>query len=65
MRSLVFLVANNINFIEIVDSSADFYDNSMNKRILQRRFLFGNSILIIIPVIITPLICLFLFVRKK
>jgi hypothetical protein len=56
---------NNINFIENVDSSPDFSDVSINKRILQRRFLFGFSILIIILVIITPLVCLFLFVRKK
>jgi hypothetical protein len=56
---------NNINFTEIVDSSADFSDDSANKRILQRRFLFSFSILIIILVIITPFVCLFLFVRKK
>jgi hypothetical protein len=57
--------AKNISFIEIVDSFTDFSDDSINKRILQRRFLFGFSILIIILVIITPLVCLFLFVRKK
>jgi hypothetical protein len=56
---------NNINFIEIVDSSAGFSDDSANKRILQRRFFFSFSMLIIILVIITPLVCLFLFVRKK
>jgi hypothetical protein len=60
---------NDINFIEIVDSSAEFStefsDDSANKRILQRRFFFLFSILIIILVIITPLVCLFLFVRKK
>jgi hypothetical protein len=56
---------NNINFIEIVDSSADFSDDYANKRILQRRFLFVFSFLILILVIITPLVCLFLFMRKK
>lgn len=64
---------NNINFIEIVDSSANFSTDlstdssadSANKKILQRRFFFSFSILIIILVIITSLVCLFLFVRKK
>jgi hypothetical protein len=53
--------ADNINFNEIADSSGDY----ANKRILKRRFLFGFSIFVIILVIITPFVCLALFVRKK
>jgi hypothetical protein len=52
---------NSINFTEIEDYSG----NSTDKRILQRRIYFAFSIFIFILVIITPLVCLTLFVRKK
>jgi hypothetical protein len=52
---------NRINFTEIEYSSG----NSADKKILQRRFFYGFSVFIFILVIITPLVCLALFVRKK